>query len=89
MAGEKAVAVQQSKVVMTGTLQDGKEIIQEVPMNHAPGTPDPALMSQALTMVRSSGGLMTEGEGGTIYFYPMLTLKSIHLQVNRVSLVLV
>jgi hypothetical protein len=81
-----AVTKQQSTVVLTGELGDGSEVVQSIGMAHEPGVPDAALMGQALTMVRGAGGLTTEGEMGTIYFYPMLTLRSIHLKVNRISL---
>ncbi|MHB8501494.1 MAG: hypothetical protein ACYDHE_11190 [Candidatus Acidiferrales bacterium] len=87
MPNNATLPMQQSKVVMTGKLPTGEDVVQEIAMNHAPGTPDSALMAKALEMIRGAGGLMIEGDKGAINFYPLLGLKLINVAVKRVVLV--
>jgi hypothetical protein len=87
MSSLAPAVLQESTVVLTGKLHDGTEVVQEVKMRHQAGTPDPALMSKALEMMRGAGGLMHDGEAGTILFYPILSVQSIRVEVKRISLV--
>ena len=75
-----------STVEVTGLCPDGKEVVQQFPCEHEAGAPDSALLAKVLPIVRGSGGLMVEGEKGSIDFYSMIHLVKINFRVNRISL---
>ena len=82
-------APQQSTVVISGKLPDGKVIVQELPIPHTAGVTDFQLIDAAIKAIRAAGGMMTDGENGTVNFYPLLTLTDgINFGVKRVSLVI-
>jgi len=79
----------QSVVIATGKFPDGRTVSQQLTLPHEPGVTEVQLISAAINLVRASGGLINEGEKGTIDFYPLLMFTGgINFSVQRVSLAL-
>ena len=82
-----AVRPQVSTVLAVGTLPDGKTVSQEMPLPHDAGVSDPQLIFNAIQLIRQVGGIMFDGEKGSVNFYPLLMfVGGINFSVKRVIL---
>lgn len=67
--GQIAMPAKTTIVQLSGTLEDGTVITQDVPVPHADGTPSVAILTYAFNVLKSIGGLLVDVEGGGMQFY--------------------
>jgi len=89
MSASAKPVLRQSIVAVAGTLSTGQVISQEIAIPHEPGASDPTLINNALQLIRTVGGLMFDGESGSVNFYPLLMFTGgINFAVKRITLAL-
>jgi len=63
-------------VVVEGIVNTtGEKIVAEIPIPHEPGVAEPLIINAAITVIRQGGGVVTDGEKGSVNFYPLSSLK--------------
>jgi hypothetical protein len=87
MSSDIATMPSVTSVELSGKLENGDIITQVFPVQHPSGEADSIIIARAFAMLKNSGGLLVDTEGGGMDFYlGSKFVGPIHFEIKKVSL---
>ena len=87
MSSEIATLPAMTTVEVSGVLENGTSIKQIFPVQHPSGEQDPIILARAFTMLKNTGGLLVDAEGGGMDFYLGSKFAGpLHFEIKKVSI---
>jgi hypothetical protein len=75
-------------VELSGKLENGEMVTQVFPVQHPSGEANSIILARAFAMLKNTGGLLVDTEGGGMDFYlGSKFVGPIHFEIKKVSLV--